>query len=222
MGEGIYTSTDKQDWNAEDVVFGECSHVTFAGTRFFVAENGVGIHSFDGETWQTVHEEDTIFTSSLSVGGIPLFGTADGRIIYGPTWGVYDVGDGVVNMAYSNKFHVSVNTPNTLETFSGRLGQLVSEGVTNIEGFTVTDMWFDTVKNIVVVSAYATDDQSPVFFNCKNGEWTLVFSDLNAPALSLADGAVATANAIYTTSNYSDFVLLHSFEGFEVRDLIYA
>jgi hypothetical protein len=222
VGEGIFTSTDKQDWNAEDVVFGECSHVVFSGTKFYVAENGFGIRSFDGTTWQTVHEDATVFTSSLNVNGIPLFGTADGRIMYGPLWDVVTVGEGVVNMAFSNKFHVTVNTPNTLETFSGRMGQLVSEGVTNIEGFTVTDMWYDAVKEIVVVSAYATDDQSPVFFNCKNGVWTFVFSDLNAPALSLANGAVATADAIYTTTNYSDFVLLHSFEGFEVRDLIYA
>lgn len=219
VGDAVYTSTDKEDWDIVDVELGEFSHVVYAD-KFYMSVDGVGIYSFDGDAWVLEVQDACTYTHAITVDGVPMFGTADGRIMYGPSWNFVFVAPGAVSMIYDTQFHVVVDSETTLETFSGTLFDLVSEGTTDIEDFTVTDTWYDTQRKIFVVAAYATDDKSPVFFNYSKGEWTMVFSDLDTHAVSLADGGVATENAVYTTTDYVSFDLLHTFEDFEVRTLL--
>lgn len=178
----------------------------------------MGIYALDSD-WTLVHEFDGNFVCARNVNG-PAFGTDQGSILVGPNWQEIEVGAGRVWLTdQATNFRVVLHSGQTMETFRGPITALTSEGVTDLDGLVVTGCWYDARNGYAVVSA-VFDDQ-PIFGVYKNG-WTFNIVDLDAPAVALYDGTVLTHNAVYTTTNWSQFVLLHQFENFVAKTLLYA
>lgn len=105
-----------------------------------------------------------------------------------------------------------------VESFRGTLENLVSTGVTDIDGLTVHDCAYDDANKCVVASM--SFDGQPMFAVLKN-QWLFSIVALDKPALALAHGAVLTSDEIYTTTDYVTFTPLHSFADFEAKTLAY-
>lgn len=197
-----------------DLVF---SHIVYAD-KFYASVDGVGIYALD-EDWTLVHEFAGNFVCARNLGG-PAFGTDQGTILLGPDWRSVTVGVGRVWLTNtSTDSRVILHSGDQLETFVGPVTALVSEGVSELEGLTVSDCWYDQQNKYVVVSA--TFDNSPIFAVYKNG-WNFNLVDLDALPVAIADGALLTSDAIYTTKDWAKFELLHKFENFNARTLRYV
>lgn len=196
-----------------DLVF---SHIVYAG-KFYACVDGVGIYALDKD-WTLVHEFTGNFVCARNIDG-PAFGTDQGTILIGPEWHSVTVGVGRVWLTdTSADFRVVLNNGDQLETFRGSVNALISEGVTELDGLTVSGCWYDQQNKCVVVSA-AFDD-CPIYAVYKNG-WTfnIVEGDV---AIDVADGAMLTSNAVYTTKDWATFELLHTFENFAAKTLLFA
>lgn len=216
VGSKVYESFDKIEWTETDVdlVF---SHVVYAN-KFYACVDGVGIYALD-EDWTLVHEFTGNFVCARNIGG-PAFGTDQGTILIGPEWNSISVGIGRVWLTdTSTDFRVVLHSGDQMETFRGSVNALVSEGVTELEGLTVYDCWYDQQNKCVVVSA--SFDSNPIFAVYKNG-WTFNLVMGVPEAVSLADGAMLTSDAVYTTQDWATFELLHTFENFTARTLLFA
>lgn len=210
----MFTSVDKIEWTATDVNLA-FSHIVFAD-KFYGTVDGVGIYALDSD-WTLVHEFAGNFVCARNLGQ-PAFGTDQGTVIVGPDWQEISVGTGRVWLTdQAAGFRVALHNGDTLETFAGPLNSLVSEGTSELEGLDISGCWYDTKNKCTVISG-AFDGQ-PIFAVYKNG-WIFNFSDLEAPAVSLSDGYVLTHDAVYSTTDYSSFSLLHRFENFEAKTLV--
>ncbi|MND74945.1 hypothetical protein D3C80_665520 [compost metagenome] len=105
-----------------------------------------------------------------------------------------------------------------VESFRGTLENLVSTGVTDIDGLQVHDCAYDAANKCVVASM--SFDGQPMFAVLKT-QWLFSIVALDKPALALAHGAVLTSDEIYTTTDYVTFTHLHSFADFEAKTLAY-
>lgn len=196
-----------------DLVF---SHIVYAD-KFYACVDGVGIYALDKD-WTLVHEFTGNFVCARNIGG-PAFGTDQGTILFGPVWQSVTVGAGNVWLTNTaSDFRVVLHSGDQMETFRGPVNALVSEGVSELEGLTVSDCWYDQQNKCVVVSAMF--DDSPIFAVYKNG-WQFNIVMGVPEAVSLADGAMLTSNAIYTTTDWATFEKMHTFENFEAKTLIY-
>lgn len=205
-----------------DVDFGVASCVTYADT-FYVGVDGVGIFAYAEGEWSQVYAGAREFTDAISTNKIPLFGTSDGTVITGPNWTETLVSSGRIKLAYSDKLYVVVNSVGTLEIFAGAdVNSLVSLGTNQFDEFYVTASSYDAINKCIVVSGYATDDQSPFFYTFKQGMWTMVISDLDTHASALCRNALTAGSTLYTTKDYLTFVRLHDFGNFVPNALIYA
>jgi hypothetical protein len=216
VGSGVFESVDKIEWTPMDVdlVF---SHVVFAD-KFYACVDGVGIYALD-EDWTLVHEFTGNFICARNIGG-PAFGTDQGTILIGPEWHTVTVGEGNVWLTNSSTdFRVVLHNGDQLETFRGPVEALVSEGSSELEGLVVSGCWYDQTNKCVVVSATFAD--APIFAVYKNG-WEFNIAMLDAEAVDVADGAMLTSDAVYTTTNWATFVLLHKFENFVAKTLVYV
>nr|DAF93663.1 MAG TPA: hypothetical protein [Myoviridae sp. ctshb19] len=216
VGSKVYTSTDKVEWIPSDVNLA-FSHIVYAD-KFYASVDGVGIYALDTD-WTLVQEFDGNFVCARNVDG-PAFGTDRGTILHGPNWQEISVGTGRVWLTdKAPGFRVVLHNGNLMETFSGPITALVSEGISDLDNLVVTGCWYDTKNSCTVVSA-AFDGQ-PIFAVYKNG-WTFNIVDLADSAVALADGALLTNNAIWTTSDWSRFELLHQFADFDAKTLLLA
>uniref|UniRef100_A0AB39CEC2 Uncharacterized protein n=1 Tax=Pseudomonas phage HRDY3 TaxID=3236930 RepID=A0AB39CEC2_9VIRU len=176
----------------------------------------MGIYALD-QDWTLVHEFDGNFVCARNI-GVPAFGTDRGTVIAGPDWQEISVGAGRVWLTGQGAgFRVALHSGDRLETFAGTVNSLVSEGWSELNGLNITGCWYDSKNSRTVISG-VFDDQ-PIFAVYKNG-WTFNIVDLEAPAVSLADGYVLTHDAVYSTTDYSKFNLLHRFENFEAKTMV--
>lgn len=190
---------------------------------FYVGVNGVGIFSYVDGVWNQVYAGAHEFTDAISYNQIPVFATSTGVLLTGPQWTENVVASGRIKLAYSDRLWVVVNGIGTLEVFAGaNVNSLVSLGTNEIEEIEVTASSYDNVNKCVVVSGFATDDQSPFFYIFKGGEWTMIFSNLDTHASALTRNALTAGQTLYTTNDYQAFTPLHTFDSFVPRAIIYA
>jgi len=191
------------------------SQIVFAD-KFYASVDGVGIYVLDSD-WKLVYEFDGNFVCARNIGQ-PAFGTDRGTVIVGPEWSEISVGTGRVWLTnQAAGFRLATHNGDVLETFAGPVTSLVSEGTTNIEGLDISGCWYDAKNGYSVICG--SFGGQPVFATYKN-RWIFEFSDLEAPAVSLCDGYVLTHDAVYSTTDYSSFNLLHRFEQFDAKTLV--
>lgn len=196
--------------------------MTYADT-FYVGVDGVGIFTYADGEWSQVYSGVHDFTDAISANKTPIFATSTGVLIAGPQWTETVVSSGRIKLAYSDRLWAVVNGIGTLEVFAGaNVNSLVSLGINEIEEIEVTASSYDSVNKCVVVSGYATGDMSPFFYMFANGQWTMIFSNLETHASTLNRNALTAGQTLYKTNDYQEFVPLHTFGNFEPRALIYA
>lgn len=190
---------------------------------FYVGVNGEGIFSYVDGVWNQVYAGAHEFTDAISYNKIPVFATSTGTLLTGPQWTETAVSSGRIKLAYSDRLWVVVNGIGTLEVFAGaNVNSLVSLGTNVIEEIEVTASSYDNVNKCVVVSGFATSDQSPFFYIFKDGQWTMIFSNLALHASALTRNALIVGQTLYKTNDYLAFTELHTFENFEPRALVYV
>ncbi|AFH14572.1 hypothetical protein LU11_gp041 [Pseudomonas phage Lu11] len=214
---GVYESSDKFDWKrTSDLQF---SHVVYANGFYAVAADGIYVKGADG--WALAHAFVIPVVCARNVNGEALFGTTQGTILRSSDWSEVSVGLGAIWLSDSSDdiLDVLLVRSDYVESLQGTLNNLVSTGTTEIDGLTVHACAYDDVNKCVVASL-AFDGQ-PMFAVLKNNQWLFSIVALDEPAISLARGAVLTSNAVYTTTDYVSFTLLHSFADFEAQTLAY-
>ena len=216
----VFSSTDKLEWTEMPFPFGECKATICSADKFYIAVDGEGIYKLDVDTWVLDYASAQTFTNGVDANGIPIFATADGYLLTGPTWTSKKVSDGELRVACNSKLVVASLVGETLETFVGTTAQnLVSEGTSTLDGLSVFALYADTKGGML--GTCKMNEDSPVLYVRKGTRWLFVFSNLPAPITHAVTNAVASGKQIYTTTNYLNYTPYHAVDK-DITALLYA